>query len=208
MLQSNKIKGKSEERKPITSFGSAEIAKSIHEEIKPQFAGIMDLRTFSETAGKLSLADMRLLVDQALLLLEMFYVHMPLKRAMHAIDPIQRLKLLKYQLAQVPEEQTLSEIRFHSEMTKIFTSLRDLHTNYLLPAPFNERTAFLPFLIEEYFEGGNRKYIVSKLISGFDHPTFKVGVEVLYWNGVPIDRAVEISVLLTLSVNLSDIALG
>jgi C-terminal processing protease CtpA/Prc len=134
-----------------------------------------------------------LLVDEALLLLEMFYVHMPLKRAMHAIDPIQRLKLLKYQLAQVPEEQTLSEIRFHSEMTRIFTSLRDLHTNYLLPAPFNEKTAFLPFLIEEYFEDGNRKYIVSKLISGFDHPAFKVGVEVLYWNGVPIERAVEIN---------------
>ena len=34
-----------------------------------------------------------LLVDQAILLLEGFYVHLPMKRAMYAIDPLQRLRL-------------------------------------------------------------------------------------------------------------------
>jgi hypothetical protein len=45
--------------------------------------------------------------------------------------------------------------------------------------------------VESYFEAGSRKYIVSRLIAGFTHDTFEPGVTVLYWNGVPIDRAVE-----------------
>lgn len=41
------------------------------------------------------------------------------------------------------------------QMTEIFTSIRDLHTNYLLPAPFNGMTAFLPFMVEDYIEGAS-----------------------------------------------------
>jgi C-terminal processing protease CtpA/Prc len=167
--------------------------KRIDKESKPQLADVSDLPAFLKTTGKLSLADMQLLVEQALILLDMFYVHMPLKRAMHAIDPIQRLRLLKYRLAQTSEEQKMSEVRFHNEMTRIFTSLRDLHANYMLPSPYNDKVAFLPFHIEEFFEGKERKYLVSKLTAGFNHPTFKPGVEVLYWNGVPIEREVELN---------------
>jgi hypothetical protein len=64
------------------------------------------------------------IVDQAVILIEQLYVHLPLKRAMHAVDPIQRLKLLKYRL------HTISVRRFHDEMISIFTGLRDMHTNY------------------------------------------------------------------------------
>ena len=39
-------------------------------------------------------------------------------------------------------------------MSEIFHSLRDLHTNYLLPGPYRGRVAFLPFLVEEFFEDG------------------------------------------------------
>ncbi len=109
-------------------YSSTEFLKGVNEEIRPQYAGTTDLRTFLKTTGKLSLADMRLLVEQALVLLEMVYVHMPLKRAMHAIDPVQRLRLLKYRLEQVPEKQTVSEIRFHSEMTKIWHQLNYRHS--------------------------------------------------------------------------------
>lgn len=144
-------------------------------------------------ATTLLLPEMLLIVDQALLLLEMFYVHMPTKRAMHATDPIQRLKLLKYQLDQMSEEQKMSQISFHSEMTRIFTSTRDRHTNYFLPQPYYDKIAFLPFQIEEYFESKLRKYIVSKLAAGLDHPTFKPGAEILDWNGVPIRRQIEIN---------------
>ena len=193
MLKSDKQIRTSKERMPTLLYNSAEFLKGVNEGIKPQFEGTTDLRTFLETTGKLTRQDMLLIIEQAQLLLEMFYVHMPLKRAMHAIDPVQRLRLFKYRLEQLPEGRQVDETLFHSQMTKIFTSLRDLHTNYLLPAPYNGKIATLPFLIEEYFEDEQRKYIISKTAIGFDHPTFKPGVEVLHWNGIPIERAIELN---------------
>jgi hypothetical protein len=173
------------------SFGDFIFTKDDHDLL----GGVEDLPTFLGESEQMviSLADMQLLVDQALILLEMFYVHMPLKRVMHAIDPVQQLRLLRQRLAQMTEENRMSQVSFHSEMTRIFTSLRDLHTNYFLPSPYNNTIAFLPFQIEEYFEGDRRKYIVSRLAAGLDHPTFKPEVEVLYWNGVPIEREIEIN---------------
>lgn len=146
------------------------------------------LRDFLATIDALTAEETNLIVEQAIKLLEGFYVHLPLKRAMHAVDPLQRLRLLQRRLPQLG-----SEIAFHHEMTEIFTSVRDLHTNYILPAHFSRMTAFLPFRVEACFEGGQRKYIVSKTVQGFSHRTFVPGVELTYWNGIPIDRAVEIA---------------
>jgi C-terminal processing protease CtpA/Prc len=111
------------------------------------------LATFLKTIDKksrLSRKDRLRILDQALLLLEMNYVHLPLKRAMHAIDPIRRLKLLKFRLEEVDREME-SEMQFHKRLLEIFASLRDLHTHYQLPASFEDQMAFLPFLIEQYF---------------------------------------------------------
>jgi C-terminal processing protease CtpA/Prc len=149
--------------------------------------GTTPLPEFLAQAGGLEPAQRMLLVDQALVLIEDLYVHLPLKRAMHAIDPVQRLKLLRRRL------DRMSERRFHDELIRIFTGLRDLHTNYILPEPYQSKTAFLPFLIEEFFEQGERRYLVSKTFAGFEHPTFKPGVVLTYWNGMPIDRAVELN---------------
>src|SRR5262245_2085597 len=149
--------------------------------------GITTLEQFLATTGTLTAAERGQIVDQAQVMLESLYVHLPLKRAMHAIDPVQRLKLLRGHLAE------LSERQFHDEMIDIFTELRDLHTNYILPRPYASKTAFLPFLIEEFFEGGARKYLVSKLLGGFTHPSFKTGVVLTSWSGVPIERAVELN---------------
>jgi hypothetical protein len=48
------------------------------------------LESFEKTRRLSRSARLRI-VEQALLLLNMNYVHLPLKRAMHAVDPIQRL---------------------------------------------------------------------------------------------------------------------
>lgn len=135
----------------------------------------------------LSPADRQLLVDQALALIEYLYVHLPLKRAMHAVDPLQRLRLLRHRSA------SLSEPAFHAEMVSIFTRLRDLHTNYILPEPLRTRTAFLPFRLEEFFEGQERRYIVTEVKPGTEDTWFRRGVLVTHWNGIPIDRAVELN---------------
>lgn len=148
-----------------------------------------DLQEFlaANSSEQLDLKDRQRMIDQALILIEQVYVHLPLKRSMHAVDPVQRLKLLRYRLKQMSEQQ------FHTELLEVFTELRDLHTNYLLPDPYRSKTALLPFLIEEYFEGAGRLYMVSHLVEGFHHPNFKRGVVITHWNGIPIERAVELN---------------
>jgi peptidase S41-like protein len=162
-----------------------------------------DLGTFldsSERRAKLSREERLRIVEQALVLVEMTYVHLPMKRAIHAIDPIQQLKLLRFQLAEsgVGLESTTG---FHRRMLSIFGSMRDLHTLYLLPEPYRDCTAYLPFLIEQCFDRGTERFLVTRTagddMSGVSDDgqevRFERGVEVLAWNGVPIVRAIEIN---------------
>src|SRR4029453_11448141 len=123
-----------------------------------------DLGTFlisAERRAGLSRQERLRIVDQARLLMEMNYVHLPMKRAIHAIDPIQQLKLLRFQLAEwnVELESTLD---FHRRMLSIFGSTRDLHTVYLLPDPYKDCTAYLPFLVEQCFDRGTERFIVTR----------------------------------------------
>jgi hypothetical protein len=128
------------------------------------------------------------IVDQALVLVEQLYVHLPLKRAMHAVDPVQRLKLLKYRL------RKLSERRFHDEMISIFMGLRDMHTLYTLPASYHDRMAVLGFRIQRFLEGAEAWYMVTQVNTELvDDPHFKPGVVVTHWNGAPVERAVELN---------------
>src|SRR4030095_6393686 len=126
--------------------------KKLSTAVREHFAGATDLPTFLASAGELSPKQRKLIVQQALILIEQNYAHLPLKRAMHSIDPVQRLKLLLQTLEQASAATQPSEPEFHRELTEIFTSVRDLHTNYLLPSPFDQMTAFLPFMVEDYFD--------------------------------------------------------
>lgn len=148
---------------------------------------IQSLEAFNAQLGTLTAAERRTLVSQATVLIEQIYAHLPLKRAVHAVDPVQRLRNLAARMG------PLSEREFHDELIAIFTELRDLHTNYILPRPYAGKIAFLPFLVEEAFDGGTPRYLVTKLLAGFTHPTFGVGAQVTHWSGVPIDRAVEVN---------------
>jgi hypothetical protein len=134
--------------------------------------------------GSLTDAQRRLVLDQAKILIEEIYVHLPLKRAMHAVDPLQALRLLRHRLAE------LTETEFHVQLQRIFLGLRDLHTNYILPSRF-AGFAFLGIFLERCVENGRTAYVVTKT---FDHisgdPQLKAGVEVTHWNGTPIQIAV------------------
>ena len=167
--------------------------------IDTNLGATITLQEFLATTGGLTLEERQRIVDQALVLIEQFYAHLPLKRAMYAVDPIQRLKLLKYRLSTIPErrlpdeQQLPDERRFHDEMISIFTQLRDLHTNYLLPDPFRSMTASLPLRIKEFFEGDERRYLVTDVAPDLGDPHFEPGVVVTHWNGIPMDRAVELN---------------
>jgi len=168
---------------------------------------IVKLATFLKSAERkmmLSRRERLRIVDQALLLLEMNYVHLPLKQAMHAINPIQRLKLLKYRL-ETRGSDLDPVMQFHKRLLEIFASLRDVHTSYALPTPFAYQIAFLPFLVEQYFHLDAKrrrveKFLISHLLDGIlpkdssaNAASFQPGVEALYWNGVPIHRAIEVN---------------
>ena len=163
-----------------------------HPEALPeeQLSTVGELKTFLRTWGELSLAQRRAIVQQALLVIEENYVHLPLKRAMHAVEPVQRLKLLQHRLEEMTDSEMEPEIDFHNELVHTFNGLRDLHTTYRLPLPFKSKTAWLPFLIEAYHEHGHLKYMVSKVVGDAGPDTFKPGVEVIYWNAMPIHQAV------------------
>jgi hypothetical protein len=129
------------------------------------------------------------LIDISIELLDTLYVHLPLKRSMYAVNPIQRLRLLARRLSAAP--RGLSERQFYNEMLSIFSQMRDLHTSFVLPEPFRSATAYLPFRLETCRENGRRQYVVSELMA--DAPRFagfERGADVTHWNGVAIERAV------------------
>lgn len=167
---------------------AASFLADTHKAVKTVMAATETLPEFRQSPSELETEEKLQLVRQGLLLMRDNYVHLPLKENMHAVRPIQALNLLLQKLES--SEESMSDLEFHAEMLRTFTSVRDLHTNYFLPAPYNEKTAFVPFLLESFFEGSRRRYLVSHMVAGFDQPPFVPGVEVVSWNGAPIDLAV------------------
>ena len=179
--------------KKNSSTSLSQLLHSNNSTLQTALSRVVDLPTFRKNPGSLSSSERLDIIDQALVLLEENYVHLKLKEAMHAIEPIQKLKLLDHQIRNTPESELTSDLEFHRQMSRIFNSIRDLHTNYLLPSPYNRLSAFVPFEVEAFYEDGQRKYLVSRLVSGFKPDYFEPGVEILYWNGIPIERAVELN---------------
>jgi hypothetical protein len=70
-----------------------------------------------------------------------------------------------------------------------------MHTRYLLPLPFQGAGAYLPFDVETYFDRDERRFVTTHLAewSAAPNGSFRSGVEILSWNGVPIARAVAIA---------------
>jgi hypothetical protein len=153
------------------------------------------LADYRSTVMPLTPDERELLIDQAVEMLDQVYAHLPLKRALHANDPIQSLRLLRLRQA------GLDERAFQSAMMDVFLGLRDLHTNYILPTEYAQKSAFLPFRVEEFYEPGGvasnpdsvaqvRKYVVSWVSPVNTVSSLKKGVVVTHWNGSPIDLAV------------------
>ena len=141
------------------------------------------------------------IVEQAIVLFEEIYVHRPLKEASYGVNPIRQLNLLRnsllvslekgvndvshHPLTSTPLEKGMDDVshhpltstplEFHRMMIDIFVSVRDLHTNYLTPPPFDTRTAFIPVLIEEVVDSKSteRKYFISRVTPGMELPILR-----------------------------------
>jgi hypothetical protein len=169
----------------------------------PRYGRLRDvgpLRDFAPPAT-LSLADRLAVVDRALALLSEAYVHLPVKRAMYAVDPEAELRRLRRELLGVADDPggaAPGERAFHDRVLAVFAALRDLHTIYVLPEPWRSHVAFLPLLIEECHRepwagdedalAAARTYVVTRARRGTGVP---LGAEVTHVNAVPIAVAVE-----------------
>jgi hypothetical protein len=149
------------------------------------------LADYRSTVTPLTPNEREIVIGQALELLDKVYTHLPLKRALHANDPIQSLRLLRLRQA------SLDERAFQSALMDVFLGLRDLHTNYVLPSGYRQKFAFLPFRVEEFYEPGGvapaaqvRKYVVSWVSSVNTVASLKEGVVVTHWNGSPVELAI------------------
>ncbi|GIF73387.1 S41 family peptidase [Asanoa siamensis] len=147
-----------------------------------------DLRSFLSSVRRLTVDEKLLIARQAMVLLESNYAHLPLKNARYALNPVQRLRLVVSRLSRagVADEP---DWRFHAEIKDIFDSLRDLHTRYVMPEPYASAVAFLPFRVKEFFDEGRRAFMA---IPAGEGSTIPAHVELLTWNGVPMDRAVDL----------------
>jgi hypothetical protein len=171
----------------------AAIMRNAPSALQPLLGATEELQTFRAHAVDLSLPNRRRIVEQAMVLIERNYVHLQHKIAMHAVNPVQRLRLLQARLDAATPQDLPPGAAFHAEMSEIFHSMRDLHTNYLLPDPYRGQIAFLPFLVEEFFDGGEPRYLVTKVLAGAPDGGFGKGALVTRWNGMPIARAVEVN---------------
>ncbi len=159
------------------------------------------LETFEKASSNLSVEEKLCILDQVKLILGEVYVHQVLKRSMYAVHPIHRIDLMKRNIkndAKYHPERLEDDYKFHQELLHIFSSLRDLHTKYILPRPYKNRFAFLPFLIEEYYPtpfDTEPKYIITTYFKEIlmDNPDYKTGLEVLYWNNIPIKKAIALN---------------
>lgn len=177
-----------------TSAAEAEATAAIPPGEQPP-PGDKTLRAFRENVeGTLTQQDRTLIVAQAIEMLDNFYVHRPLKEAIHAVRPIQRLRVLQRRLqreADIPAGEQV-ELAFHNTLTQIFNSVRDLHTSYQLPRPYRDYIVYLPFEVASFYENAQRRYIVTRVVPNYNFasPDFGPGAELLYWNGMSIERAV------------------
>ena len=134
--------------------------------------------------GSLAPAERRRLIAGIETVLEGVFTHLPLKRARYGFDPVQRLRILRSQLDELTDDA------FHAELADIVTRLRDAHTRYIGPAQLAGRVAVLPFLVEMAGTTSNPIYVVTHVAPGLPSD-FRPGVILDFWNGVPIDRAVQ-----------------
>ncbi len=144
--------------------------------------------------AKLSIEKKMSILSAATILLRDIHPHRPFHIRFLGVDPVRMLFKFRHELLRNPTDAFGSVTKFHQKMIRIFTVIEDFHSVYIAPQPLRGSLALIPFSVREFFdEGGNRKFIVTDVAIGakFSNPLFKKGVEIVKWNGLPIQEAVR-----------------
>ena len=156
--------------------------------------GSVPLNDFLRSAGVLTYADRMVLVEQALVLLERNYVHLPLKSAMHAVNPVQRLRLLRARLR--PADRRDDGARVASSTRRCRRSSTRCATctpTTCCPRRSPARSPTCRSWWRSTTTAAATKYLVTRVVEGFRAPPFGAGVEITHWSGMPIERAVALN---------------
>ncbi len=125
-----------------------------------------------ERAGNSCGDECEAVLEQAIALLEQACVHLPVEQG--RTDPIERLKRLRTQPPRTKEE-------FYGALLSIFSEFGDRHTHCRLPQPFADAVAFLPLIVREAFEDGERRLIVVRSLID----EVRRGDTLFSWDNVP-----------------------
>ena len=100
----------------------------------------------------------QLVAEQAQILLRDLYVHRYEKIAYYGddVDPVPRVAEV------VANARTMNDADFHLTLQNIFSSTRDLHTNYYFPNPYACNESFLPFDFAELRSHEGPKLVVAQ----------------------------------------------
>jgi hypothetical protein len=142
------------------------------------------------------------IIEQAELLIDHLYPHLPFKREVFSFVP----KTSLFDCARSALNET-SEVAFQAKMLEGFALVRDAHTTYGLPEPFNGALAFLPFQVSSVVDAfGQRHFVVTSVMSskkavqtasgkwsggGFGHKLFQPGALIVRWSGHPMEEHVN-----------------
>lgn len=129
------------------------------------------------------------LVDLWTTLFTDVYVHYGQKRALYGVDPVAALAALRRDIPY------LDSAGFLRALTRLVNRQRDQHTQ-LFVGTADERTspyvAVVPFLVESFGPYRSPTFVVTKVTADVTARTFRPGVRVTTWNGVPFARAVDL----------------
>ncbi len=115
---------------------------SAHADQVPTYLTLADRRPILNFPTYSS-ADKQRIADQALFLIESNYVHLAQKIAEFHVDPVGTLKTIQ------KNASSLSDLDLHTQIQAVFSDVRDLHTNYYFPKPFQCYRSVLPFSVAE-----------------------------------------------------------
>ncbi|MBN8734481.1 MAG: hypothetical protein J0L64_28350 [Acidobacteria bacterium] len=148
--------------------------------------------------------DERLTVlTQAEVVLKNLYAHLAFKKTDDpAANPFVAFAQIRDQI------DTLSDFDFHTCMLIALAKVRDVHTSYLAPSPYQGAVAFLPFQIR-FFEQpkGQFRFVVAKTMAAsgdgtLGHEAFVIGAEIVSWNDLDPLEATRVAAEMQPGANL------
>ena len=135
-----------------------------------------------------------MVAEQAQLLLRGIYVHRFQKQDFYpgVLDPVPAVQEV------VDNLDNLTVAEMESQLYRIFSSQRDLHLNYIFPAPYSGFQSFLPLTFKRVQGSAGFFSVHVDTTNEEDFATYasdqrvpEVGDQVVAFNGIPIRSAVD-----------------